>query len=193
MCILVLKRKDVGFPSMRIVRNCVKANPDGFSMAWNNGRELYTFRTMNADKFMEVYHDIASSMDPKKTAMMLHMRIATHGSKNANNCHCWRGEILGTEYAFAHNGILSIRNRGDMTDSETFLRDYIEDVESIGEFFDIIERGIGYSKFGFIDGDGNIIHFGHFNEMGGVLYSNYSYQGSQQARQFADPRLWESV
>lgn len=193
MCILVLKKKGVHFPALNVVKNCVKANPDGFSMAWNDGFRVHTFKTMDAQKFLQAYRDITISLDHRTTAIMLHMRIATHGSKNIKNCHCWTADILGKEMAFAHNGILSIKNREDMTDSETFLRDYIEDVDSVGEFFDIVERGIGYSKFGFIDGWGNIIHFGPFNVYRGVMYSNYSYQGTSQSRRLADPRLWEAV
>ena len=42
------------------------------------------------------------------------------------------GLMIKSVLAFAHNGILSIKNRGDMTDSETFFRDIFSPVFEIG-------------------------------------------------------------
>lgn len=189
MCILVLKKKGVCYPTERIVRNCINANPDGFAMSLNFNGKVFTYTSLDAEDFIRRYKSITAKCDRKDTAMMLHMRIATHGSVRIKNCHGWKGNILGTEMAFAHNGILRIPNRDDMTDSETFLRDYLEPCQTIGEFMTVVHDNIGGSKFGFVDGDGNIMHFGHFNEDRGVMYSNTSYIG----RRFccdADPRLW---
>lgn len=188
MCILVLKKKGSRFPSINEIKNCVRANPDGFSMSWNADGRLHTYKTMDAEAFMKMYCDIVKSLDRKTTAMMIHARIATHGSKRIGNCHCWSGKVLGAEMSFAHNGILRIPNRGDMTDSETFLRDYLEPCKGICDFLDTIERNIGSSKFGFLNGDGAMIHFGHFIDERGVMFSNYSYMRSHCNA--ADPRFW---
>lgn len=191
MCILILKKKGAKFPSVKTIENSVKANPDGFSLTYNHNGVLVTQKTLNRAEYISAYKSIVATHDHNDTAMMLHMRIATHGSVNIKNCHCWDAQILGTEMAFAHNGVLSIQNRDDMTDSETFLRDYLEPSVSIAEFFENIDTYIGMSKFGFIDTDGNIFHFGQFVKDKGVLYSNLSFRNV--SRMEADPRFWRAI
>lgn len=191
MCILVLKKKGVKFPSEREIINCIKANPDGFALTYNRDGKLVTFKTLYPEAFLSAYKKIVNKQDYRDTAMMLHMRIATHGSVKQSNCHCWHGTILGTEMSFAHNGILRIANRADLTDSETFLRDYLEPCTNIAEFMNNVETYIGASKFGFMDGDGNVFSFGHFNDYRGVMYSNWSFRSV--SRMEADPRYWSAA
>lgn len=191
MCILVLKEKGIKYPSLEVVKNCLQANPDGFSIAWNCEGDIKTFKTMDAKEFMQKYRDIISSYDYNDTAMMLHARIATHGSKKIDNCHCWVGNLLGIDTAFAHNGILNIKNRADMTDSETFLRDYLEKGQTMSEVINAITKYIGASKFGFLDGLGNVSHFGRFENYKGALFSNPSYR--RYSFISSDPRLWAAM
>lgn len=190
MCILVLKKKGVFYPTERIIRNCLIANPNGFAMSFNCDGKVETYASLEADDFLEEYNYITRHCNKNDTAMMVHARIATHGSVNLANCHGWKGNILGTEMAFMHNGILHIRNRDDMTDSETFLRDYLEPCCSLGEFVNTVEEYIGTSKFGFLDGNGNIVRFGNFITERGIDYSNGSYRADRYASRIADPRLW---
>jgi hypothetical protein len=79
---------------------------------------------------------------------------------------------------FAHNGILSIENRGDLTDSETFFRDIFIPAYRCGGW-KMAERTvdaiIGTSKFVFIDKNGDIKHYGNYVEDNGLLYSNTTY------------------
>lgn len=80
----------------------------------------------------------------------------------------------------------------DKTDSETFLRLYAETAETFGELIGNIERFIGYSKFAFIDGNGNVVRFGPFIVDRGVQYSNQSFRAGNM-RTCADPRLWRTA
>lgn len=193
MCILVTKKKGVVYPSVETVKNCMRANPDGFAMAFNFKGKVVTFKTLDADEFLEAYINLTKNADRRDTGLMLHMRIATHGTVREENCHCWLADVLGEEMAFAHNGILSIPNRDDMTDSETFLRDYLEPCQSVAELFETIDNNIGNSKFAFIDGDGNIMRFGNFITDRGVNYSNASYVRNRYSFMSADPRLWSKA
>lgn len=191
MCILVTKKKGVAFPSVQTVKNCMDSNPDGFAMAFNYKGEVITYKSMDYDDFLETYKSLVKNSDKNDTAVMLHMRIATHGSVGLSNCHCWKGNILGSEMAFAHNGILHhIGNRDNMTDSETFLRDYIEPCDNMADFLEVIDKNIGSSKFAFLDGEGHVIRFGSFIEERGVHYSNGSFRRYAWATREADPRLW---
>jgi hypothetical protein len=111
-------------------------------------------------------------------ALFIHARIKTHGTQKLENCHGWIEDKIGL--AFAHNGILSIKNRDDMTDSETFFRDIFAPVFEVGGW-DADERAIkaciGTSKFCFMDMYGNLIHYGNYIKgEDGILYSNDSYK-----------------
>lgn len=193
MCILIAKEKGAQFPPLNHIQNAMTANRDGFAIAWNECGQVKTFKTMNATTMFEKYISLTERLDPRTTGMIFHARIATHGSLGIANCHCWtsfKGNSL--EMAFAHNGILQIPNRDDMTDSETFLRDYFEPCFYRGGWnwaFHTIRKHIGTSKFAFLDRSGDIHHYGNYITDNGVLYSNTSYQGYRFAR-YADPRRW---
>lgn len=193
MCILITKQRGAQFPPVEYIKNSIENNPDGFAMAWNDGEELKTYKTMNARAFLHAYCDISASLDPAVTGMIIHARIMTHGAKGLKNCHCWKS-FVGTddEMAFAHNGILSVPARDGMTDSETFLRDYFEPAYIGGGWLratNIISRKIGYSKFAFIDREGNIRRFGQFIYDEGCYYSNASYARCKFSH-CSDPRNW---
>lgn len=145
------------FAPLDVIEKCIQHNPHGFSLAWNKGGELFTYRTMNPTEAMAKYKQLSESLNPAESAMIFHARIATHGSHKIENCHAFRhGDI-----AFFHNGVLSIKNRDDMTDSETFFRDYfVPAMEGVGfEFAMRMSKAIlgrSNNKFAVIDKDGAI-------------------------------------
>lgn len=194
MCILITKQRGAEFPPVEYIKNSIDSNPDGFSMAYNAGGSLVTFKTMSAARFITHYKALTAVLNPADTGMIIHARIMTHGAKGLKNCHCWKS-FAGTsdEMAFAHNGILSVPVRDGMTDSETFLRDCFEPAYISGGWLratSIISRKIGSSKFAFVDNKGNIRRFGQFISDGGCYYSNTSYLAGRA--RYADPRYWDS-
>lgn len=76
------------------------------------------------------------------------------------NVHGWNG----CGWYFCHNGVLSIKNKGDLTDSETFFR-YLflpafgkTDIEETNEGIDeMVNSVIGLSKFVFLEKRENIV------------------------------------
>ena len=107
-------------------------------------------------------------------AMYIHARIKTHGSERLENCHGWRENGL----IFAHNGILDIANRDDLTDSETFFRDIFSPAYKVGGWKlgeKTINAIIGTSKFVFMDDKGNIHAYGNYIVDDGLMFSNSSY------------------
>ena len=174
MCIVVVSPKGQQFPDVTKIQNCVDSNPDGFAMSWNEDGEVKSYKTMGHKAIVAYYKKFIKTHDPMDTGLVFHARIATHGSKNIKNCHCWVSDGLG----FAHNGILSIANRGDMTDSETFFQDIFLPVYRTcgwGGAEKAVNAVIGTSKFAFIDGDGTVYGFGPFKMVDGNYYSNDSY------------------
>lgn len=188
MCIIMFKCKGSSFPSQQTISNCMDRNPDGFAMAWNEpDGSLRNFQTMDRGEALKRYIRLVKTHDPEKTALIFHARIATHGSKKRENCHCWLADTKIGDVAFAHNGILSnVPNRDDMTDSETFFRDYfLPTLEGAGlETAGKVAKAIaGNSKFAFLFEGGHISCVGAFEKhadkgaKGVCYYSNSSYVG----------------
>lgn len=190
MCIIAAKTLGTDWPALDIINNCCVNNPDGFAIAWNEDGEIKTFRTMDRAEFIARYNTIIHEVNPDTSAAIIHARWATHGSKKLENCHCWTGGGL----AFAHNGVMSnVPNREDMTDSETFFRDYFLPVyETLGwDKAKLISRAIaGTNRLAWIDATGHIYLMGEwlkYQEQGrkGKLYfSNRGFQSSTSRNLF---------
>lgn len=181
MCIIAAKYKGHDFPTIDEIKQCMKANSHGFSVAVNKEDKISVFRTMSEDEMLEHYRNNILTLDPRTTAMIFHARIATHGTRKLSNCHCFAVPGL----VFAHNGVIrDVRIKGDMTDSETFFRDYYIPALSVSrEYADrIAEAMIGSSKFAFLRTGGELTLMGHFegatndNRRGTVYYSNGTYR-----------------
>jgi hypothetical protein len=180
MCIIAIKDAGVQFPTIDTVETMCGNNPDGFAVVWHKAGDKHSrvYRTMNRESFLKRYKMIVRNYDYKTTSLYIHARIATHGSLKQSNCHGFVDHR--TRLCFAHNGILGIKNRDDLTDSETFFRDYFIPVYRHGGWFEaekLIKDTIGYSKFVFMDGDGRLRRFGNYiRDNAGVLYSNSSFR-----------------
>ena len=184
MCIIAVKIKGADFAPVDIIRNCIEANPHGFAIAWNEGGILHTFKTMDKDEALAKYTEV-SRLDPDETACIFHARIATHGSKCVAHCHCWDHE---GRYAFAHNGVLhNIGSRDDLTDSETFFRDFfVPAYEKVGPDYafklaSVIAESGGRNKFALLMADGHVWLKGEYIKgqfpgcRGKVYFSNGTY------------------
>lgn len=194
MCIICIKKKGIKFPSVECVKTMCDNNNHGFAIAISNGRKAKVIKTLNEDKFIRVYQNLVKKYDWANTTMFIHARIKTHGTQRIENCHGWKENGL----IFAHNGILSIQNRDDLTDSETFFRDIFSPAYKIGGWKlgeKAIQAIIGTSKFVFMDDRGNIHHYGHYIEDDGLLFSNstylnHRYQFNNRRYSYVDEDWW---
>ena len=169
MCILIVKPVGAKVPTLQTLKNCAIRNHHGFGYATANE----VFKTLDFDDFKAQLRKIK-----REEAAIIHFRFATHGSIREENCHPFKDEATGV--AFAHNGVLAIMPKDDMTDSETAFRSlFVPKIEQYGLFsrslVQAANRVIGASKFAFIDSEGNIKTFGRFIEHGGCYYSNYQF------------------
>lgn len=175
MCIICIKKKGVRFPSVECVKTMCDNNSHGFAIAISRGKTPHIVKTLNKQKFIHIYKGLIKKYDYEDTTMFIHARIMTHGTKRIENCHGWKENGL----IFAHNGVLSIANRDDMTDSETFFRDIFSPAYKVGGW-KLAERTIdaiiGTSKFVFMDNSGNIKYYGNYIEDDGLLFSNNTYR-----------------
>lgn len=174
MCIICIKKVGVLYPTVATVKTMCENNPHGFTMVLADKGKPHIYKTLDMKKFIEHYKRTIEVHDYRTTSMYIHTRIKTHGTQRIENCHGWKENGL----IFAHNGILSIANRGDLTDSETYFRDIFSPVYRAGGWKmaeKTINAVIGSSKFVFMDTQGDIRHYGHYIEDDGLLYSNTSY------------------
>jgi predicted glutamine amidotransferase len=176
MCILVIKPTKVAMPSREILENCFDNNSDGAGFAFSDGRKIRLSKGhMTFDKF---YAELESFGDLTKYPVMLHFRIATHGTVKPENTHPFN---VNDRIVAAHNGILSIKPVDDMTDSETFFKFVCAPILKYTDIFSeelssIVTNIIEYSKVAFLDDKGNVKMFGDFQESEGVYYSNGTYK-----------------
>lgn len=160
MCIIAMKIKGAGWPYVENIKACMDRNSHGFAFAWTADGKIQVMKTMDAKEALDFYRNVLMKMDPAETAMMFHARLATHGSRRVENCHCFLNE--SETLVFSHNGILhNVPNRDDMTDSETFFRDYFLPVaENCGlETAKKIMSAIcgDHNKFAFMGTDGKML------------------------------------
>lgn len=170
MCVIIYKPVGIDMPSIEVLNAARRANPDGCGFV---STRFYK-RTMNYKAFL-----CALSKVGKDEACIIHFRLATHGSCKTSNCHPFRRE----DVFFAHNGMLNVKTKADMTDSETVFNNWIYPaILNYGwhsrTTADIVEQLRGASKFAMMrKGDRGALLYGDFIlENDGCYYSNLRFK-----------------
>jgi predicted glutamine amidotransferase len=177
MCVLITKPASVPWIKRKELRNCFEANPDGAGFAWYEKGEVHISK--GYFDFSDLYADL---LHVENFSVMLHCRIATHGSITGDNCHPF---MLKNGCALAHNGVLKVMPEGDMTDSQYFGEQYVGGFSG-KELSDrrirrLMEAAIGAgNKMALLTPEGEFIHF---NRDAGITYkgiwfSNASYKAA---------------
>lgn len=166
MCVLIYKPAGVTMPAKRILKACFDANPHGAGFATPDC-------VHHSMRFESIYKGLKSV--PKEMPCIIHFRLATHGSIRLRNCHPFKIE----QTYFAHNGVLSLPTKNDMTDSETAFRMLYPAIKRGGLYSQELDRNvrqiIGTSKFAFMCGK-DVRLFGDFKKIDGVYYSNLRWR-----------------
>lgn len=194
MCIIMTKPKKAAFPHEDFIINCIENNRDGFSIAWNEDNQLFNFQTLSPDEALAKYKGLAARLDPDKSAMIFHARIATHGNIKLSNCHCW----IEDDVAFAHNGILGIPATKGRTDSQTYFHDIFMKIKrkyGINAAYNNAREIVGASRFAFLRPNGDIEMMGTwipFQDVakGTVYFSNNSFERRSFFRDFSFSRRY---
>lgn len=178
MCLAILKTADGKLPKGAL-REASKANGDGFGVAVATGDKLHLVRSMNlcdVEKTLERFG---------KFPALIHLRLATHGEKNVENCHPF---LVDDSTAFIHNGVLTIPTpQKEKSDTWHFANLIVRphQKESGNEWLWSGHASLslhllaGYSnKFAFLRADGKHLivneSAGHWAD--GVWFSNSSYK-----------------
>lgn len=186
MCILIIKPKNEVFPSEGILRNCFESNPDGIGLAWmdESGKSHIRKGFFKFKKFMKHVGKLADELIPYD--VIIHFRLATHGSISIGNCHPFpidtdinrlkKGYFDGYFPIMAHNGVIhQLGNKAkktinDLSDTMVFAKE----LRLKGEKDKDNQKILNMGKFAILDMDG-LRTYGNFIEDNGILYSNESY------------------
>ncbi len=149
-------------------------NADGIGISISNGKDIQIHKYMSFKAFKQAHE---ADLQNESLQCLIHLRYGTHGSKTLKNVHPFR---TSHGYAFAHNGVLDIKVKRDITDSETYMRRHFNGVSNPADpvFVESISKDIGSSKFVLMMPDKFVFfneQLGHWNKENGCWYSNYGY------------------
>jgi len=166
MCVIIIKPAGIDLPNSKILNRAGAYNPHGFGFCTNE--KLY--KTLSFNAFMREARKIG--IDDQA---IIHFRYATTGSVKRANCHPFEKDNV----FFAHNGVLNIETKNDMTDSETFfIKVVLPVIDEYGfnsrTFKKIMYKYAGFSRFAIMKDD-TIRLFGNFVEYEGCYYSNTKF------------------
>lgn len=166
MCVIIYIPKGYAL-SDEIIRAAHRANPHGCGLC----TPTMSYKGMSIEAMLRHLHkrDIGEPC-------LLHFRLATHGSIKKANCHPFRDDA--TDTWFMHNGILNIRPKGDMTDSETAFREILAPELVYGLHSDglryAVKQIIGNSRFAFMQGS-DVMLYGQYEKWQGCWFSNLRF------------------
>jgi hypothetical protein len=184
MCIIMVQPAgDERMPNAYL-KNAWDGNDDGAGIMYSDGEQVviekpyWTYRA-----FRKAYNRVWSKYG-ETSAIVLHLRITTHGPNTADNTH--PHTIPGSECGFAHNGILRdfIPTDKKISDTVLFGRSvlaYRTTEQLMGEdFAEVLSDVIGFgNKLAIMDPAGNVrivnAEAGEFED--GRWFSNGSYKG----------------
>lgn len=159
-----------------------KRNPDGGGIAWIEDGKLQVYKTMKLNDFKKKYKQVVAKHG--KHDMLIHMRIATHGSVCLDNNHPFS---VDPQTMFAHNGILPQvfhpSPKSDLSDTRYFNQVFLQNVKPVAfddpAFCEVVGDMIGtFNKLVFLSSNKKlrketyIINEAHGQWVKGIWYSN---------------------
>lgn len=170
------------------LKNSGKNNPDGFGLAYTDGKKLRIYKTMKLNTFVNKYKEIRAKYP--KSYILLHTRFATHGKTNIDNTHPFK---VNKDICMAHNGVFSGFGSSDNSDTLDFIKTILKPIDKANPnelnellfhpsknwFHTILSKAIGTSnKIAFLNSSNQIAIInateGHFDKFGN-WFSNYSH------------------
>jgi len=184
MCIIAAKPAGVKWLEESKMKNCFLANSDGAGLAWAVDSGVCISKG-----YFDWEHLWQDMKALENYSVLLHCRYATNGSIKRSNCHPFR---LKNGTVMAHNGVIDIEAEGDMTDSETFGKSYLEQF-SIKELEDerirfLLETVIGNgNKIVMLKKDGSFIFL---NKQAGIEHKGIWFSNSGFS---ISPYVWDDL
>lgn len=193
MCIIAAKPAGTPMPSEDIIRTMWTNNPDGAGLMYvENGHVVIEKGFMKQKDFLKALRKVEGRLDMKKTPLVMHFRIATHGGINKECTHPFPvtdniGALqkikASVDLGVAHNGIISsVTPRKGISDTMEYIATQLAPLKrALPKFYEnkharlLIQNAIG-SRMTFLTAEGKIYTVGDFVTDKGILYSNTSYK-----------------
>lgn len=191
MCVIACSPRGVQFPDENTIRKMWYANDDGAGFCYEmDGRVHIEKGFMNVEDFIKAVNAL-EEIAGWDTPAIFHFRIGTAGGNTAQNTHPFPiennyGKLKELSYignlAVAHNGCIPIDNDIGVSDTMTYIKNYMSLYRKLDKHFyqnKIFQRAIEEqtkSKLAFLDEKGTITTIGNFTEIDGILYSNTYWQ-----------------
>lgn len=201
MCIIAAKPAGVAMPSQQYIRNMFGYNDDGAGLMYAKDGKVYIEKGfMDEDLFLERLEELERSYNMTELPLVMHFRITTHGGTRPENCHPFPvTDSIGmlkklrckTNLAVAHNGIINVNPRSkDISDTMEYIAGQLAPLRrAVPEFYknkdllEMVSNAID-SKMVILNGKGEMVFIGNFENDGGVKYSNHSYMYDSSYRSF---------
>lgn len=194
MCVAIYKPENVQTPSLDTLKKCWDTNPDGAGFALCTGGDKYA---IEIHKGYMTWKQFKVAFEKYRLAdfagnMLLHFRIATHGSISPGNTHPFSlaGDVkllkhtnVLTNYALIHNGILPIKPERDISDTMEFCRRLAPLYQNIPSVFNLIEGMTGNNKIAVMTRE-RVHLFGQWENIDGVYFSNLLWDWSWDIEPF---------
>lgn len=189
MCIICYKPKNVNLP--KTLQTCWNNNPDGCGYCFpENGKVIIKKGFMTFSDFEKSLQEFQKTHDLKKTPMLFHFRITTHGGTCkeythpfpvSDNLNTLTAKKSKSDFAICHNGIIDNFGNKKISDTAQYVQKVVSPLFEIagGNITDnlcnIIENTISGSRFAIMSKAGKVNLIGNWYEYDGSWYSNLNY------------------
>lgn len=197
MCIIIAKKKGNRLPSKNELEYSFQHNHDGAGFMYTlNGKVVIDKGYMTFEKFYKRYQELCKEFNNfKDKSLVIHCRIGTAGSNNAQNTHpypltrnVFKMHKLHTtaNVGIAHNGIISDYNPdktdGDVNDTQLFIKTFLMNLSNSDAKFYKREHYRDYianitsSRFAILDCEDNLYLVGRYETEDNLNFSNKNYK-----------------
>lgn len=203
MCVIVAKQREDRLPTPKELVQCFNTNPDGAGFMYlDNGKVVIDKGYMKFNDFYGRYKSLCKKYNNfKDLPLVIHFRIGTSGGNVAKNTHPYpisnnikdlHNLHLKCDVGVAHNGIISDYSPegDDYNDTAEYIMSWMYNVTKFDKKFyarryyrDMI-RQMTYSRFAFLDKDGDIYLVGDFKEVDGLSFSNLNHLPYQDRQKY---------
>jgi Glutamine amidotransferase domain len=192
---LIIHRPKGGVIPPDYLANGMRRNPDGWGLMWCHRGTIHTVRSMQPNGLVDAIRDAGPG------ALSVHLRYATHGTKDAENCHPF--SLCNGRYALMHNGIIATAPEieEDRSDTYHFARYVLEPIlQAAPKLFDtpgfsaLIGHMVGAeNKLAILRTDGKtiLVNRDQGTECNGLWLSN-RYSVDPPIPTFSDGNSWYS-
>lgn len=193
MCLIIHAGRKETIPDY-VVTSAIQKNKDGWGVMWFEEGQMKVRRSLKMNSLPKFLKKI------EKYERVIHLRMATHGTINQQNCHPFQ---VREGLYFAHNGVMSEYGtlKDDKSDTVVFNETIIKPMaelytgeDILGEpwFRHTMEKFAGTSqRFAFMDSLGRVLRVGPWNQHKGIWLSNsyawsYPYESNYSTRRNID-------